>query len=296
MKSCVNHWYKYTSDPSIIETVQGYKLQFETQPPNQVIKPHPYKLSKLECEAIDEEVHSLLQKGVIEITVPEEGDYWSNIFTRPKKDGGRRMILDLSRLNKHLIYHHFKMDTFAVASKLISRDCYMTSLDLQDAYYSVPIAKEHRKYFKFLWNGTLYQYKALANGLSPAPRVFTKLLKVPFSKLISLGYCIVGYIDDTLIIAPSQEEAEKAVQDTAIVLSELGFIIHPKKSIFQPTQRITYLGFELNSHDMTIALPPEKREDIKIRCTELARKLKPSIRQIAEVIGKLVAALPAVQG
>ena len=27
----------------------------------------------------------------------------------------------------------------------------MTSIDLQDAYYSIPIAEEHQKYLKFIW-------------------------------------------------------------------------------------------------------------------------------------------------
>ena len=29
----------------------------------------------------------------------------------------------------------------------------MTSIDLRDAYYSVPIRPEHRKYLKFIWQG-----------------------------------------------------------------------------------------------------------------------------------------------
>lgn len=194
MKSCVSQWYNYTSDPSIIEAVQGYKLEFEYLPPKQLVKPHPYRLSQIESKDIDDEVKTLLQKDVIELAIPEEDDFWSNIFSRPKKDGGRRMILDLSKLNEHLSYHHFKMDTFEVAKKLVSHNCYMASIDLRDAYYSVPIAKEYRKYLKFFWNGTLYQYKALPNGLSPAPRLFTKLLKAPFAKLRSLGYTVLWAI------------------------------------------------------------------------------------------------------
>ena len=29
--------------------------------------------------------------------------------------------------------------------------CFMTSIDLKDAYYSVPMALEHQKYLKFVW-------------------------------------------------------------------------------------------------------------------------------------------------
>ena len=58
------------------------------------------------------------------------------------------------------------MDMLDSAMKLIDTDCYMASVDLQDAYYSVPIHVEYQKYLKFIWRGTLYQFTALPNGLS----------------------------------------------------------------------------------------------------------------------------------
>ena len=50
------------------------------------------------------------------------------------------MILNLKGLNRHIEYHHFKMDTLWSAVRLMTPQCYMASLDLKDAYYSVPIA------------------------------------------------------------------------------------------------------------------------------------------------------------
>jgi len=59
---------------------------------------------------------------------------------------------------------------------LIKRDhqMYMTSLDLKDAYFSLPIAKSSRKYHHFLWQGQLYKYKWLCFGLSLTPFYFMK--------------------------------------------------------------------------------------------------------------------------
>ena len=69
------------------------------------------------------------------------------------------------------------MDTLNTIINLMSLDCYMGSLDLKDAYYSIPVMKEHRKYLRFLFNGRLYQFTCLPNGLSSCPRKFTKTLK-----------------------------------------------------------------------------------------------------------------------
>ena len=60
------------------------------------------------------------------------------------------MILNLKRLNKHITYHHFKMDTLQTALLLVTPNCFFASIDLKDAYYSCSIAPEHRKFLRLL--------------------------------------------------------------------------------------------------------------------------------------------------
>ncbi len=292
-----NEWEKLTSDKSILQAITGYNLEFGElgRPSHQFFAPFPYKLTCEERQCVTEEIQKLLEKRVIEPTCYEHGQFISNIFTRKKKDGGLRTILDLSLLNQYIDYKHFKMDTFESATNLVQPNCYMASLDLKDAYYSVPIAVECRKLLKFQWSNALYQYTALPNGLSSGPRIFTKILKPPFSRLRSMGHIIPGYIDDTLIIASSKEEAERSVQLTAQTLEKLGFLIHPTKSIFIPRQSIEYLGFNINSVDMKISLPDSKKRELKEVCQSLLDTNKPTIKHVAMVIGKLVASFPAVQ-
>ena len=88
---------------------------------------------------IDAEIEKLISKGVIEPASHEEGEILSNIFIRPKTDGTHRMILNLKEFNKFVTYHHFKIDTIHTITKLMSKDCYMASIDLKDAYYSIPV-------------------------------------------------------------------------------------------------------------------------------------------------------------
>ena len=295
MTSHKHAWERITSDPYILHVVNGLELEFEEGvPPAQIRVPLPYKLNSSELKSVDDELSRLQEKGVIEHAMPEEGQFISNIFVREKKDGAHRIILDLSKLNEHIAYHHFKMDTFDTAVQLITPGCYMASIDLRDAYYTVPIAESHRKYLRFMWKGSLWQFKAMPNGLASAPRIFTKLLKPVFAAMRAKGHTIVAYIDDTLIIAKSKELAEKAVIETAQLLSEIGFVIHPKKSVLMPLQNIQFLGFVLDSNAMKISLAEGKAIQIKSLCYALLRAHAPTIRTVASVIGKLVAAFPAV--
>ena len=89
---------------------------------------------------IDREINCLQKLGVIEPACHSSGEFISTIFVRKKKSGKYRMILNLKGLNRHLEYCHFKMDTLWSAVRHMTPQCYMASLDLKDAYYSVPIA------------------------------------------------------------------------------------------------------------------------------------------------------------
>ena len=160
------------------------------------------------------------------------------------KSGKYRMILNLKGLNRHIEYHQFKMDTLWSAVRLMTPQCYMTSLDLKDAYYSVPIAGEHRKYLRFYWKGQLFQYTCLPNGLSSAPRYFTKILKPVYSTLRRRGhdYLNVGYIDDSYLQGSNESECVLNVADTRALFTDVGFVISEEKSVTTPTQLIVFLG------------------------------------------------------
>ena len=129
-----------------------------------------------------------MKKGVIVESTHEPNEYISPIFLRPKKDGSHRLILNLKSLNQSVVYQHFKMDTIWTAIRMMRPGCYMASIDLKDAYYSVPINKDYQKYLKFQWRGKLYMYTCFPNGLAICPRKFTKLLKPVFSSLRSIGH------------------------------------------------------------------------------------------------------------
>ena len=168
----------------------------------------------------------------------------------------------------------------------------MASIDLKDAYYSVPIAQESRKYLKFLWRGELYQFTCLPNGLAEAPRKFTKLLKVPFSVLRSQGHESSAYIDDSALFGLTKQACLNNIDQSMQLLDGLGFTIHPEKSVIQPSQVLIYLGFILDSVNMTVTPTAEKINKIVQLCTRILGLKKVTLRQLAELVGSLIALEP----
>ena len=106
----------------------------------------------------------------------------SGVFTRSKKDGSKQMILNLKRLNKCVDYKHFKMESLQNVLELIRPGVYITSIDLKDDFYSVPVHKNHQTYLTLFVEEYL-KCVCMPNGYGPAKRVFIKISKIPFSIL-----------------------------------------------------------------------------------------------------------------
>ena len=224
-----------------------------------------------------------------------EGEFISNVFLRPKPNGEFRMILDLTLLNLDVEYKHFKMFSLTTAKDLVVKGDWMASVDLKDAYYTVPIHTDDRKYLRFIWNNVKYEFTCMPNGLACCPRVFTRLLKPIFANMSRLGHTMFPYIDDSFIIANTERQCINAVDDLCKLFTELGFSIHPEKSILKPTHKINFLGFFIDSITMHISITQDKIQKFNTFGNQLlypSNRLK--IRQIAVVIGLMVAYSPAI--
>ena len=83
----------------------------------------------------------MLHKRIIRETSHESTEFVSPIFIVTKPDGGSRLILNLKVLNEFVKYEHFKMDGINTIINMITRNCFMATIDLKDAYCSVAISR-----------------------------------------------------------------------------------------------------------------------------------------------------------
>ena len=288
LKNFTANWECLTSDKEIMSIIK-YGLRLNTKhyiAPREGIQ---YHLPENEIKAIDKELSAMCQKGIVRKTKSTPGDYVSPIFMREKSNGATRMILNLKQLNKQINKKHFKMESIRNVKHMIRKNCWMASVDLQDAYYSIPIHPKHTKFLKFLWKDILYEYTCLPNGYSDAMRIFTKVLKPVYGHLRMIGFQSVSYVDDNFLQGQEWQDCQDNINATTNVLTSLGYTIHMVKSILEPRQELEFLGFVLNSRDMTIAIKEKKKIKIKSLCDMILRNQTPSIRQVAKLIGNLAA-------
>ena len=192
------------------------------------------KFTKTERKFVRQEIRNLKEKEVLVEATHVAEEYISNIFLREKREPGKyRMILNLKHLNKFVDKKHFKMDTLQTTLALVTPGCTFMSFDFSDAYYSCSVFPPHRKYLRFMFEGQLYEFTCLPNGLSTAPRFFTKIMKVALAHLHEKGeVTISGYLDDNIPVNyGSTELAIKKGILSADTLQELGFTINIPKSV-----------------------------------------------------------------
>ena len=122
----------------------------------------------------------MLDKAAVELLDPVEmtPGFYSRIFVVPKSSGSWRPVIDLSPLNKMVVQTKFKMETPQHVLVSLNQGEWMTSIDLKDAYFHIPIHKRSRQFLRFVWDDQVLQFRALCFGLSTAPQIFTRMMGV----------------------------------------------------------------------------------------------------------------------
>ena len=201
----------------------------------------------------------------------------------PKRDSDRlRLVIDLSRLNRFIMCCHFRMLSVAQVRLALRPGAWMVSLDLESAYWHVPVHPRFRRYLAVRVDDLVLQSTVMPFGLNIAPRVFTKLTKVVASLLARHGVSSLMYLDDWLLQASSRERVLRDLEVTLRVCRAMGFRFNLPKSCLVPSQVITWLGLSWDARSASVRLSDRNR-------TRLLQKLRRALfsRTFSGVCGKV---------
>ena len=239
-------------------------------------------------------MNSLLSKGAIKQIPKSQAKFVSRLFTVPKKSGGLRPVINLKPLNQFLHLQTFKMEGLPDLKVLLEPNDFMITIDLSDAYMTLPIEEESRNYLCFQFQDQMFQFCVLPFGLNDAPRAFTKTLKPPVGTLRSLGFKLVVYLDDIILAASTRDLCIYQGQILIKTLENLGFVINMEKSNLVPSQVVLFLGFVVDSKKMSFSLPDSKIQSIRLSAQTLLNQPKVSLRKLSQFIGMCNASRTAV--
>lgn len=254
----VEEWENIAPGRWVLETIRsGYRIEFTAQPPMSASR----RITQIPADpeqrqALEGEIAALLQKRAIQPVPAGPGGprFYSTFFLTPKKNGKWRPILNLKPLNKGFIRPKpFRMETLRTIVPLLHQGMWATSVDLSDAYLHIPVCVRDRAFLAFSYQGTDYCFTCIPFGLSTAPRVFTRVTRAVLAYLRRQGLTVFAYIDDWFIVAETKRRAIEATSTTLALLERLGWLINREKSQLVPSQRLVYLGADLDFTSGSIA-------------------------------------------
>ena len=189
----------------------------------------------------------MLDKQATELAPLPSRGFYSRMFVVPKLSGGWRPIIDLSPLNRYVQREPFTMESPRTVLQSLREGDWLTSIDLKDAYFHVPIHPSSRRYLRFVWDGQVYQFRALCFGLSSAPFIFTRVLQ-PISVWAHRHHIrLTRYLDDWLIAAPHPDLASQHTLQILQLCGRLGLLVNESKSDLVPSQHAVYLGMDIDT-------------------------------------------------
>ena len=217
----------------------------------------------------------------------------------PKKDGGWRLILDLSFPFDHSVNDGINKEDFPLSYSKVSdaislivktgRGALMGKVDIKSAYRIIPVHPADRYLLGMFWQGKYYVDLALPFGLRSAPGIFNTLADV-FHWILVNNYNVLDllhYLDDYFTLGPPNSDLcatrLRAINESA---AEIGIPLSPEKCV-GPTTCLTFLGIELDSVNMTARLPADKLAELICMLDDWSAKRWCRLKELQSLVGKL---------
>ena len=237
-----------------------------------------------------EQVAELLRRGVI--GVDPTAEVICPLGVAPKKGPDLfRLIHNVRFVNEFCEPCPFTYEKLTDLQNVLKSGWWMGKLDLSAGYHHIPLHPSQHKFFGFEFEGKVYTWRQLFFGLSPAPYIFTMILRDVAKRWRFDGIFLIHYLDDFGVFAPTRELCLQQLTRIFKDLVALGFVVNLGKSVLDPVQLMEFLGYEVNTTNVpTFTVPPSRIAklvaDLHILWNAPSGRVR--VRKVASVAGQLL--------
>lgn len=247
----------FAKDKYDIGTVRDYEARIDLIT-EQYCSKRPYRCTLEDKVEIEKQISKLLEKNLIEESY---SPFAAPVTLAFKKDENKksRLCIDFRELNKIVVP---QAQPFPLIEDLMikTRNCnFFTTLDINSAFWSIPLRVEDRKKTGFVTQEGHYQWTCLPFGLKTSPAIFQRILSNILKKN-KLTEFAVNYIDDVLIFSKSFEEHIGHITQLLEAIKKEGFRLKFKKCSFA-AKMVKYLGHIIENN----SIKPLKDNLVSIR-------------------------------
>ncbi|RMC00415.1 hypothetical protein DUI87_23023 [Hirundo rustica rustica] len=197
-----------------------------------------YRTDRDSVIPIHEMIRKLESQGVVS---KARSPFNSPIWPVRKSSGEWRLTVDYRALNEVTPPLSAAVpDMLELQYELESKAAkWYATIDIANAFFSIPLAAECRAQFAFTWKGVQYTWKRLPQGWKHSPTICHGLIQTALEKGEAPEH--LQYIDDIIVWGNTAgevfEKGEKIIQ----ILLKAGFAIKRSK-VKGPAQEIQFLG------------------------------------------------------
>jgi len=291
LRKNVSYWQEIKANDSIINIIsEGYKIPFISNPKPCLIKNN--KSSFNSKEFVEKAIQELLETDRIKQV--SEAPYCVNpLSVATQRNGKKRLILDVSEVNKHVYKEKIKFDDWRTMSDYIESNQYMYKFDIKQGYHHIDIHEDSQKYLGFSWiiEGKIcyFIFTVLPFGLTSAPFIFTKVVRVLVKHWRKNSVKIACFLDDGLGVGKDFAQASKESKFVKESLFKSGFVVNEEKSVWCPTQKLSWLGIEVDLASNKFEITLERIESICSTIEYIIKSLPyTTARTLAKLTGKII--------
>lgn len=261
----------FAKDKYDIGTVKDYEAHIDLLVDTYCNK-RPYRCSLEDKLEIEEQVSKLLERDLIEQSY---SPFAAPVTLAFKKEDNKktRLCIDFRDLNKIVVP---QAQPFPLIEDLVTktRNCkYFSTLDINSAFWSIPLRVEDRKKTAFVTQEGHYQWTCLPFGLKTSPAIFQRILSNILKKY-KLKDFAVNFIDDILICSKSYADHISHLSQLLEAIQKEGFRLKFTKCRFA-TNSVKYLGHVIENNTVR----PLRDNLISIKEFPTPKNLK-NIRQL----------------
>ena len=276
------------SDFIINTIVEGHRIPFFDLPENFVIpnRSSAFKFKDFVNEAISE----LIERGCVkEVLIPPK---FLNPLHVVQQSGWKcRLILNLSYLNRFIWKQSVRFEDIRTVFDLFQAGYFFFTFDLKSGYHHVEVFPDHRQYLGFSWNFCsvvkYFVFTVLPLGMSSAPYIFSKLVRSLVNDWRGLGRRVVTFLDDGIGGSPDYASCLVHSPLCRSDLDSAGFFVNLQKSVWEPSQVGTWLGFHLDFSRNFITVPLPKITKLRESISRILALCFVNAKDLASVAGEL---------
>ena len=206
------------------------------------VKAPPRRLAPHRREVVDQEVETMLDKGIIE---PAYGPWASPVVLVRKKDGRVRFCVDYRRLNAVTVKDAYPLPRIDDSLDSMAGAVWFSTMDLASGYWQVEMRTEDREKTAFVTHRGMFQFRVMPFGLCNAPGTFERLMEI-IMRGLQWRSCLV-YLDDIIVFSATLAEHRERLEEVLQRLVGAGLKVKASKCQLV-RRKVGFLGHQVDAN------------------------------------------------